>query len=111
MLPSEFFTNRHTALFVRYTFLPLKNKTDWTEPLLSIHNAVGYGDLSNRTDHQNIDFKVHEKGYFETGLVLDNLLKFGFNGFGIGVFHRYRSHALAEFSDNFVYKLALKFNL
>lgn len=111
MLPSEFFTDRHTALFVRYTFLPLKNKTDWTEPLLSIHNAVGYGDLSNRSFHENIDFHIHDKGYFETGLVLDNLLKFGFNGFGIGVFHRYGTYALPEFSDNFVYKLALKFNL
>ena len=111
MAPSEFFTDRHSALFLRYTFLPLKNKTSWTEPLFSIHSAAGIGQLNNREAHTNIDFAVHEKGYFESGLIVDNLIKFGFNGFGIGIFHRYGSHALPELADNFVYKLSLRFNL
>lgn len=110
MLPAEFFSERQTTLFTRFTFLPLKNKTDWTEPLFSIHNAAGFGQMDNRAAHFNNDFKVHDEGYFETGIIVDNLLKFGFNGFGIGVFHRYGPYAFDDLKDNFVYKLSVQFN-
>ncbi len=110
MAPAEFFSERQTALFSRLTFLPLKNNTSWTEPLISLHNAAGFGQMDNRSAHFNSDFKVHDQGYFETGVIIDNLLKFGFNGFGIGVFHRYGPYAFEDMSDNFVYKLSLKFN-
>lgn len=110
MLPAEFFSERQTALFTRFTFLPIKNKTDWTEPLFSIHNAAGFGQMDNRAAHFNNNFKVHDEGYFESGIIVDNLLKFGFNGFGIGVFHRYGPYAFEDLKDNFTYKLSIRFN-
>lgn len=110
MLPAEFFSERQTALFTRFTFLPIKNKTKWTEPQFSIHNAAGFGQMDNRSAHYNNDFKVHDEGYFETGIIVDNLLKYGFNGFGIGVFHRYGPYAFDSLKDNFIYKLSVQFN-
>lgn len=110
MLPAEFFSERQTAFFTRFTFLPIKNKTNWTEPLFSIHNAAGFGQMDNRAAHFNNDFKVHDEGYFETGIIVDNLLKYGFNGFGFGVFHRYGPYAFDDFKDNFIYKFSIQFN-
>lgn len=110
MMPAEFFSDRQTALFTRLTLLPLKNKTKWTEPLISLHNAYGIGTMSNRQMHQQLDFKVHEKGFMESGIIIDNLLKSGFTGLGMGVFHRFGHYALEDFSSNFVYKISLRFN-
>lgn len=59
----------------------------------------------------NFAFKVPEKGYYESGLIIENLLKSGFTGLGIGVFHRYGPYANPEMKDNFVYKLSLSYNL
>ena len=58
----------------------------------------------------NHSFKVHEKGFYESGVLVDNLLILGNSGLGIGVFHRYGAYALPEMKDNFVYKLSIKFN-
>lgn len=110
MFPAEFFSDRFSSLFMRMTFLPFKNKTSWTEPQISIHSAAGYGAMDNRTDHLNVDFSVPDKGFFESGLILDNLLMWGFNGFGAGVFYRYGEYAFPEWKDNFVIKASLKFN-
>lgn len=111
MSSAEFFNDKSTALFVRYTFVPIKNKTSWTEPLFGLHTALGYGTMSNVTDHRNFDFKTMEKGYYESGVVIDNLLKVRFIGIGAGVFYRYGPYQLAQTKDNFFYKLSFKFNL
>jgi hypothetical protein len=111
MQPTEFYTDKYTALFTRLTFLPLKNKTNWTEPLFSLHNAFAFGEMDNRLVHLNTDFTVPHKGFFETGVILDNLLISGFTGLGIGVFYRYGTYAFANLGENFFYKFSLKFNL
>lgn len=111
MQAGEFFSDAQSNLFFRLKFLPLKNKTDWTEPQFVIHSAAGIGRMYNRTDHLNYAFKVPEKGYYESGLIVENLLISGFSGVGIGVFHRYGPYAFPDLEDNFVYKLSVTFNL
>lgn len=109
MQPTEFYTDKYTALFTRLTFLPLKNKTDWTEPLISLHNAFAFGEMDNRFNHLNVDFDVPHKGFFESGLILDNLLISGFTGIGMGVFYRYGPYAYDNIGENFFYKFSVRF--
>jgi hypothetical protein len=111
MQAGEFFSDAQSNLFFRFKFLPLKNKTDWTEPQFVIHSAAGIATMFNRQDHLNYEFKVAEKGYYESGLIIENLLKSGFTGIGIGAFYRYGPYALPALEDNFVYKLSVTFNL
>lgn len=111
MQAGEFFSDAQSNLFFRLKFLPLKNKTDWTEPQFVIHSAAGFGTMYNRQDHLNYAFKVPDKGYYESGLIIENLLKSGLSGLGIGVFHRYGPYAYPELEDNFVYKLSVTYNL
>ena len=111
MMASEFFSDRYTSLFFRYTFLPIKNKTSWTEPLFVIHSAAGIGSMQNRTDHQGFVFDTPSKGYYESGLIIDNLLKSAFVGIGAGVFYRYGPYELPKSSDNFFYKLSIRISL
>lgn len=112
MRPSEFFSDQHTALFMRYTFLPIKNKSDWTESTFVIHSAAGFGEMKNRTDHTGFDFKTAEDGYYESGLIVDNLLiSSGIIGFGVGAFYRYGPYELPKMSDNFFYKISVRINI
>jgi hypothetical protein len=116
MQPAEFFSDAQSNLFFRLKFLPLKNETGWTEPQFVIHSAAGVGRMFNRQDHldydfENYDFKVPEKGYYESGLIVENLLKSGLTGFGIGAFYRYGPYSFDAVEDNFVYKISLTFNL
>lgn len=111
MNPGEFFSDKYTSLYLRYTFMPIKNKTSWTEPLFGIHTAVGIGKMSNVTDHRNFEFSTFEKGYYESGVLIDNLLKVQFLGVGVGVFYRYGPYELDALKDNFFYKLSFRFSL
>jgi hypothetical protein len=110
MEPSAFFADRHSALFFRFSFLPIKSNLKFTEPTFGIHAAGGFGDMNDRLSHINNEFRVHEKGYYEVGGIIDNLIKLGSGGYGIGVFHRIGHYALPELKDNFVYKLSIRFN-
>jgi hypothetical protein len=110
MVAGSFYADRHAALFARYTFLPIKNKTSWTEPLFGIHLGAGIGEMDNPQRHVNLDFNTHNQGYYEGGLIVDNVIKFGFNGFGLGVFHAFGAYMPENFGEGFVYKLSLKFN-
>ena len=111
MQPAEFYSDAQSSFFLRFTFLPLKNKTTWTEPLFSVHSAAGIGMMSDRNAHLNYNFKVPEKGYFESGLIIDNIFKSGFSGFGGGVFYRYGPYSFENPVDNLVYKISITYNL
>ncbi|HLV41019.1 MAG TPA: DUF5686 family protein [Brumimicrobium sp.] len=113
MTPAEFFSDKHTSLFVRFAFLPIKNKTTWTEPQFIIHSAAGVGEMSNRASHTGFAFKTPEKGYYESGLIVDNLLLQGGGvlGIGVGAFYRYGPYELPKMSDNFFYKVSIRLNI
>jgi hypothetical protein len=109
MQPAEFYSDKYTAFFTRFSFLPIKNNTKWTEPLISLHNAFGFGEMENRFNHLNADFSVPHKGFYESGVIIDNLLISGFTGLGLGVFYRYGEYAFENLGENFFFKLSLAF--
>ena len=111
MEPAEFFSDRHSSLFVLFNFLPFKNNTTWTEPQIAIHSAAGIGFMANKTDHKKINFKTPEKGYYESGILVNNIFKSGFVGVGLGAFYRYGPYHRQALEDNFVYKISVKFNI
>jgi hypothetical protein len=105
MLPYEFIADQFFAFHFRHSFGSLLLKAKRFEPELIIRSSVGVGSLSNRYSHQNITFNVPEKGYFESGLQINNLLKMNFSGFGVGVFYRYGPYAFSESIDNLAIKM------
>jgi hypothetical protein len=57
-----------------------------------------------------MDFKGLEKGYLETGLMVDNLIckrfaKLFYLGAGVGAFRRWGANELPNSSDNWTYRL------
>jgi hypothetical protein len=110
ILPSTFFNDQQVSLFTRMTFLNWKTKLKWFAPQLSIHHAMGVGSMQNRTQHL-ADFKTMEKGYYESGIILDKLFISGFSTFGLGVFTNYGAYAQPKFEKNLTFKISLGFNI
>lgn len=109
----EFTSDQYTNLFVTHSFGSLlsKPKTLWFRPDISVFQGVAFGSFTNnRNAHEGIDFKTLEKGYFESGLMVDNLyrkrfMKLFYVGAGIGVFRRWGANELPNSQDNWAYRL------
>lgn len=116
MQPYEFLSNRYAHLFLIHNFGTLLFKTKWVQPNVSIHHNMGLSSLSGAQPVTLLPFQEQKNLFVESGLQLDNLLKFdylniGYLGVGVGGFYRYGTYALPNNSDNFVFKLTLNFTI
>ena len=75
---------------------------------MSLRFNVGWGALNNPERHQQIAFNTMEKGFYETGIVLDNLFNIGVAQYGLGVFYRLGPYAESNALSNFAIKLSLR---
>ncbi len=109
----EFTSDQYANLFLTHSFGSLlsKPKTKWFRPDVSVFQGVAIGSLTNdRQAHTGIEFKTLEKGYLESGMMIDNIyrqrfLKLFYVGAGIGVFRRWGANELAQSQDNWAYRL------
>lgn len=105
MRPNEFLSDRYAALFYAHSFTFFSGKK--FAPTLVLRSSALWGKLSNRASHYNYPFSVPEKGFYESGLELNNLIKSGFTGFGVAGFYRYGAYAGSSFRSNAALKLSL----
>ena len=108
---NEFLSDRFISLYLNHDFGSLMLKTKWFSPRIALATNIGFGNLDKPQEHNNIEFKTLEKGYYESGVLINNIFRSGFIGYGFGLFFRYGPYALNKTSDNFAYKLTLRFNL
>jgi flagellin-like hook-associated protein FlgL len=105
MRPNEFLADRYVSFHLKHSFGALLVRTKHFRPRPAIVSSVAFGDLSHPENHQGLDFKPLRDGYFESGLQVDNLLKFGFASFGVGAYYRYGPYALPDPGDNIAVKV------
>ncbi len=111
MRMGEFFSGEFVSLFFRHNFESLLfRKGNFRPEIVFISNA-GFGKLRDKDNHLNLNVKAPEKGYYESGILINNLYRHLFAGYGIGVFYRYGPHSLSETADNFAFKLTFSMNL
>ena len=108
---NEFISDRFVYLFYRHNFGKLLFKTSKFQPEFSLVQNMGWGDLSQEKRQTGITNKTMEKGYFESGLIIDNLFSNNTYIYGLGVYYRYGPYALEIPIDNWSFKLSLKFKL
>ncbi|MDN3677424.1 DUF5686 family protein [Flavobacterium paronense] len=112
MKPYEFLSDKYVTLFLSHNFGGLLFKSSKFQPSISLHNNIGWGNLSDSDFHKFIAFKTKDKIYFETGIQFDNLVKMNYLnvaniGFGFGTFYRYGAYTNPEFKDNVAFKFTL----
>jgi hypothetical protein len=109
----EFASDQFVYLFLNHNFGRITgNKLKYFRPELSIVQNSGVGSLQNLSSHQGVVLKTMNKGFYETGLMFSNLLRFKYlnvfyYGLGVGAFYRYGPYELPNTSDNLAYKIII----
>ena len=111
MRMNEFLSDEFVSVFLRHDFKSLLFKKEWFQPKLVLVTNIGYGKLKHTENHKNITYKTMEKGYYESGILINNILKQSFSSIGFGVFYRYGNYTLDKVEDNFAYKLSFYYSL
>ena len=108
MLETEFLSDKFLSLYASMRFKRLY-KTRYSSPQPELLLGAAVGGLRHPEYHQGINFKTMEKGYFETGLVVHRILKYGIVGIGAGIYWRFGKYHFARESDNFSARLSITF--
>lgn len=106
MLPYEFLSNRYVHFHFRHSFKGLLLKIKKFQPEFVITTSAGVGSLDHAELHQGVVFNTMEKGFYESGLVINNIIKLNTSAFGVGAFYRYGPYAFDKSSDNFAIKMS-----
>jgi hypothetical protein len=111
MKPYEFLSDRYFNIFFTHNFGSLLLETRRFKPRFVVAHNTGWGTLRNSSDH-GIDFKTKEKIYLESGLLINNIIRFRiFNlyyvGFGGGTFYRYGHYGYDKVFDNLALKASI----
>jgi hypothetical protein len=111
MRMNEFVSDEFISLFFRQNFESLLFRAGRFRPELVVVTNAGFGTLRHADNHMHIPLKTMEKGYYESGLLFNNIYRQYFAGYGLGVFYRYGPYAFDEHLDNFSFKLTFSISL
>jgi len=112
MRADEFLSDKYVTLFIRHNFGRMTQNKKFS-PRIIVSQGMGFGGLKNPNAHIGIDFKTMEKGYFESGLMIGDLLVIkSVLSFGVGAFVRYGAYYLSKPQhktiDNFAFKVSFR---
>lgn len=110
MQPNEFLCDKFVLLFLNHNFGKFF-KTKHFSPDFIIETNMGWGDISDVYKHAGLELKSMKDGYFESGLVIDNILRVTFTKIGFGAFYRYGAYSNEKGIDNWAFKLKISFKL
>ena len=108
----EFLSDRYVNIFFSHNFGSLLFKRPKFQPQLVVFSNAGFGSLAHPEQHLNLGFKTMEKGYYESGLLINNLVRINYYnivylGLGGGAFMRYGPYADPQVEKNMAYKFSL----
>ena len=109
MRMNEFLSNKYVALYFKHDFGKLLFRTKYFKPEIALATNIAFGSLNNPEKHINSDIKTLEKGYYESGILINNILNLGVYSVGVAGFYRYGPYSLDKTSDNFAWKFTLTF--
>ncbi|MGM0532022.1 MAG: DUF5686 family protein, partial [Bacteroidota bacterium] len=107
MRMSEFLADRFVSFYLNQDFKSLLFRKEGFSPNILWLNNLGWGWLDKPSRHDGMDTKSFGKGYFETGLMVDDIFGTSLFNYGFGVFYRYGPYAFEKFSDNLAYKISI----
>jgi len=111
MAPNTFTNDEIINFYFRHNFGTRLFSTSKWKPKLMLTQAIGIGQLSNRDIHQGISLTDMNKGYHESGLVINDIIRvsifnFCYVGVGTGVFYNYGVYSSDTWEDNIKLKVS-----
>ncbi len=109
MSSNEFAADRFTLAFIRHTIPLCLNNPGSFKPQLVLSSSAGWGDISNK--YKSYSIGTFNKGYYESGLYLRNLLSLPIVKYGFGAYYRYGPYQKPKTIDNFSFRIGFEFSL
>lgn len=115
MTPNQFANNEIANLYFSHDFGTLLFSTSKWKPKVMLTQAFGIGNLKNKHLHKGIELSDMNKGYYESGLVINdivrlNYLNFFYVGIGGGIFYNYGYYSSTTWENNMKFKLSASFS-
>ncbi|HAJ99193.1 MAG TPA: hypothetical protein DCM62_04135 [Bacteroidales bacterium] len=104
---NEFASNEYLMVFFAHDFENLIFGRGQRAPNLLLLTHIAFGRLTNAQAHINAPFREMNRGFFESGFALENILNLGITGMGLEALYRYGAYAFPDFADNISVKLRL----
>jgi hypothetical protein len=111
MRMNEFVSDRHVYIFLSHDFGKLLIRKSWFEPSVVLHTNIAYGSLSHPETHHFIDIKAPDHGYYESGILLRNLVNLPLTKLGAGLFYRYGPYGFKKSHENIGYKISMSLGI
>ena len=115
MRMNEFLSNKFASLYIYHDFgyLLFKGKK-WFHPEFALSQNIGFGWLDHPEhytyiSHSNEPYNIMDLGYYESGLLINNLVNLKVYTIGIGAFYRWGPYSFNAPLDNFAFKLSVIF--
>jgi hypothetical protein len=109
MRMNEFLSDRYVALYFTHNFGKLLKRWKKFEPEFLISTNATFGWLKYNENHLNINYKTLDKGYYESGFLINNLLNLRIYSLGVGAYYRWGPYSYPRFEDNIALKISITF--
>jgi hypothetical protein len=106
---NEFAYDRYIQVMFRQNLKTLLFRRDWLAPHVELVARGLWGFMASNAVHEGISFSVPERGYYEGGVELNQLLVSGFSGIGLGFYYRFGPYSLPTVEENFAAKITFSF--
>lgn len=111
MRMNEFVADQHVMLFWMHDFASLLFKKGKFAPEFMLVSNIAFGKLQPQSRQYIVPLIAPEKGFFESGLLVGNLIRLPLFKLGVGLFHRYGAYRLQKTADNMAAKLVINASL
>ena len=101
----EFTATKYASVFLSHNFGNVLLSSEFSKPQLVIYHNMGIGQLDNQQAHQGLTLQSFDKGFFESGMGLNNIFRmsrrYAYYGLGGALFYRYGPYQFLKSDDNF----------
>lgn len=109
MRMNEFLSNKYAALYFTHDFENLLYKGKKFKPELAVATNIAFGNLDFKNNHSHLEYKILDKGYYESGLQFNRLLNLQLYTLGLAFYYRYGPYTFQNGWDNLAIKFTIKF--
>ena len=106
MHPDEFFCDKFAALYFSHNFKNILIDFKKFHPEIIVLTNIAWFDGT-----QQLSNSATQQLYYESGIMIDNLINIGIVKLGLGAFYRYGPYSHENTWDNFVFKVGIEFSL
>ncbi|MEL6671813.1 MAG: DUF5686 family protein [Bacteroidota bacterium] len=112
MNPTSFLSDRYASFFFQQDIGSRLLRTPKFQPRITMVHGMAFGDIRQPEQHIGLDFSSLKKGYYESGLRIQQILRIrlagiAYIGLGAGAFYKYGPYASGDWQQNIAYKLAI----